>query len=135
MLLTVHFRQRMFCKVGYVLRNEYESKELMDTYNEAQTKSTPLPPLQIDKVIRVINAEKPICTVYTIPWDDSSPDAEWNVLKEGTEKEEVPGNGEEVDEEDIDYSDEEEDLSNENEDASESISDNEMENDNDNENE
>ena len=70
-LVTVSYREKEFIRVGYYVNNEYTE--------EYDPEVGPPKPLDMDKVVRTILAEKPRVTKFPIPWGDVNPE---NVDKE-----------------------------------------------------
>jgi len=60
LLLTCSYRDKEFIRVGYYVNTEYESEELRET---------PPEPVQLDKLVRNILADKPRVTKFPIEFD------------------------------------------------------------------
>ncbi len=65
-LVTVSYREKEFIRVGYYVNNEYTE--------EYDPEIGPPKPLDMDKVIRTILAEKPRVTKFPIPWGSNTMD-------------------------------------------------------------
>jgi len=63
-LVTVSYREKEFIRVGYYVNNEYT--------DEYDPEIGPPKPLDMDKVIRTILADKPRVTKFPIPWGNNS---------------------------------------------------------------
>jgi histone chaperone ASF1 len=61
-LVTCSYRQREFLKVGYYVNNEYAE--------EFDEETGPPKPLDLNKIVRTILADKPRVTKFQIPWGD-----------------------------------------------------------------
>jgi histone chaperone ASF1 len=60
-LLTVHYKNNEFVRVGYYVNIEYDEEEL---------RTNPPETIQIERLQRNILAEKPRVTRWAIQWDD-----------------------------------------------------------------
>lgn len=60
--MTVSYREKEFIRVGYYVNNEYTE--------EYDPEVGPPKPLDMDKVIRTILADKPRVTKFPIQWGD-----------------------------------------------------------------
>jgi len=67
-LVTCSYREREFVRVGYYVNNEYSEE-----YSE---ETGPPMPLDMNKVVRTILADKPRVTRFQINWGDLSQEKE-----------------------------------------------------------
>mmetsp|Transcript_24147 Transcript_24147/g.60152 ORF Transcript_24147/g.60152 Transcript_24147/m.60152 type:complete len:197 (-) Transcript_24147:129-719(-) len=63
-ILSCHYREKEFVRIGYYVSNEYDDPELRDN---------PPKVLLLDRVVRNVLHDKPRVTKYDIPWDDIAP--------------------------------------------------------------
>ena len=69
-LVTCSYREKEFVRVGYYVNNEYDD----DMYDE--TVGPPPTPLDMNKVRRVVLADKPRVTRFPIQWGDQTDEEE-----------------------------------------------------------
>ena len=70
-LVTCSYREKEFVRVGYYVNNEYDDDEM---YNDDGTTVGGLPPkpLDMNKVRRIVLADKPRVTRFPIQWGDQT---------------------------------------------------------------
>lgn len=59
-ILSCHYREAEFVRIGYYVSNEYNSPELRES---------PPDELDLERVVRNVLHDKPRVTKYEIPWD------------------------------------------------------------------
>ncbi|GAB5362085.1 hypothetical protein AAMO2058_000768200 [Amorphochlora amoebiformis] len=67
MLLTCHYKEKEFIRVGYYVNNYCDNKEFVQKFSDPEGKLTRLPPINLIK--RNIAASQPRVTRFDIPWD------------------------------------------------------------------
>lgn len=83
-LVTCSYREKEFLRVGYYVNNEY-----IEEYNEEQG---PPKPLDFQKVVRTILADKPRVTRFQIHWGDGA-DPKEGVEQEQEQNADLQGDG------------------------------------------
>mmetsp|Transcript_2043 Transcript_2043/g.2856 ORF Transcript_2043/g.2856 Transcript_2043/m.2856 type:complete len:130 (-) Transcript_2043:95-484(-) len=67
-LLTCHYKEKEFIRVGYYVNNYCEDEEFNKKFKDEDGKLTKNPPLS--KIKRNIAGSKPRVTRFDIPWDN-----------------------------------------------------------------
>lgn len=73
-LVTCSYREKEFLRVGYYVNNEYidETNETNETEFDEEQEQGPPKPLDFQKVVRTILADKPRVTRFHIYWGDGA---------------------------------------------------------------
>lgn len=67
-LVTCSYREKEFVRVGYYVNNEYDD----EMYDDGTTVGGPPKPLDMNKVRRIVLADKPRVTRFPIQWGDQT---------------------------------------------------------------
>jgi len=100
-LVTCSYREEEFVRVGYYVNNEYTVEEA-EMGEEGGEGEEPPVPLDMEKVVRTILADKPRVTRFPINWGDQKDQEQQHEIQQGDLQMDVPMDEPMVTEEDSD---------------------------------